>query len=618
MRNLLISFLDANANVDYIVLVGDDRVIPFRRVPEGDLDHTEDGYAASLTISSTQWAAFQENMILTDDYYGDREPIAWGDHELYIPDYAVGRLIEKPSEIGAFIDAFLADDQIDTAKVLVTGYDFVQDGANAIRALMQNDGIATVDDDLIGYSWTGSALRDRHLSASPRFDVHSINGHSTHTATGAPDTADIQASEIAAATGDLSGALIFSVGCHAGLNDPGTLDLAQAFAQKKANYVGNTGYGWGGGGVIYSEALMRNYARELLRGTSTHIGPALAAAKQRYYAQVQFFDAYDQKVMMQATLYGLPMYGITSGGTLEDDDPFPSASVTSTTPSSFGDLGVGGLDYGMAGAFGETTGGDGTALDLDGWSQFSAGQPVQPRFFANVLPSATGALHGALFLGGTYSDTPAFNPVIALPFNEYVTSTAEPSFGASGWYPPVPFQIQASRSVSTTAQTLSTVLGQYDGGSGTERVYSQMSFGTYFSASPDTTPPIIDRVDGVVTQTLSSGLIKVEAIDISGITRVVVAYTAGDGTWYSKDLTFDAAKLKWTGTIPYTAETRYFAQVVDGAGNVAVDDNKGLYLPLSLPVPLIEPGEVKVYLPVVMKDVQPAMGSNMHHLAQGY
>ena len=74
------------------------------------------------------------------------------------------------------------------------------------------------------------------------------------------------ASDVAASTVDLAGAVIYTVGCHSGLNDSGSLDLAQAFAQKGASYVANTGYGWGGGGTTYSEALMRNLTRSLLSG----------------------------------------------------------------------------------------------------------------------------------------------------------------------------------------------------------------------------------------------------------------------------------------------------------------------------------------------------------------
>jgi len=229
-------------------------------------------------------------------------------------------------------------------------------------------------------------------------------------------------------------------------------------------------------------------------------------------------------------------------------------------------------------------------------------QVNNPRFFADVSAPEAGSLRGAVFLGGFYSDVLAFDPVIALPFNEYITSTDEPSFSASGWYPAVLFQVRPSDSISTTAETLVTLLGQYNSDAGTERLYDQMSLGTYFSSSPDTDPAEIAHLDGVLDETASTGLIKIEATDASGIIRVVVAYTDGQGQWHSQDLTYKDAMLKWTGVISGTVETtRYFVQVVDGAGNVALDDNKGQYHPLSSPLPLIESAGSTIYLPLILK-----------------
>jgi hypothetical protein len=599
VRNQVMAFLGNNPNVKYIVIVGDDRVIPFRRVPEGEgLSNPEYQYATSVTTDTTQWAALEDNMILTDDYYADETPTDWAGHELYVPDYAIGRLVEQPGEIVAFIDAFMSDDVTEVSQMLVTGYDFVQDGGNIINTLFDNDNITT-DATLIGYSWSGAELRDKQLNASPRFDIQSINGHANHTAELTPDEDNVSASEIATASIDMAGVLIFTVGCHSGLNDAGVLDLAQAFAQQQANYVGNTGFGWGGGGVVYSEALMRNYARELLREDAAQIGPALMAAKQRYYDQAASFDAYDAKILMESILYGLPMYTVTSGGTLGPGDPFPSASITSEPPSAFGEVNVGRVSYGLSGAFGENTSGDGTFLALDDWSHFAAGEPIQPRLFADVAAPEAGALHGALFLGGVYSDTPAFDPVVALAYNEYVTHTDEPAFDVPGWYPGVPFQVRAGGSISGAGETLVTLLGQYNSDAGMERLYEQVSFDAYYSGDPDTDPPELLHVDGVLG--VGEGFIKVEASDPSGVIRVVVAHTDGQGTWYSQDLAQDEAALKWKGVISATVETRYFVQAVDGAGNVALDDNKGLYHPLSSPLPLIESPINQLYLPLIMR-----------------
>jgi hypothetical protein len=248
----------------------------------------------------------------------------------------------------------------------------------------------------------------------------------------------------------------------------------------------------------------------------------------------------------------------------------------------------------------------GTLLDVDGWSHFAAGEPIQPRFFADLSNRAlgaqvTGTLRGAVFVGGIYSDVQAFDPVIASPYNEYVTSTDEPVFGVSGWYPRVPFQVNTDHSISTTAQTLVMLLGQYNSDDETERLYTQMSFDTYYSGSADTLAPTIAHVDDVLATTLTRGSIKVEAADDSGIARVIAAYTDGQGTWRSQDLTYDAAASKWVGAISGTLQTRYFVQVVDGAGNVTVDDNKGLNRSLASPLQLVPSRARALYLPLIMK-----------------
>lgn len=608
IRNAVLAFSHNAPDLQYLVIVGDDRVIPFRRIAEGTLSTQEQEYAADVSADTTVAAALAQDLILTDDYYADREPSTWKGNEIYLPDYAAGRLIEEPEEIIAFIDSFLADPVNDVSKVLVTGYDFIQDSADLMETLFENDDMST--DTLIGTFWQGDALRQKQLEAVTRFDLQSINGHSTHVSTGTPDLNDIQASEVVSASADLTGALVYAVGCHAGLNDPGQLDLPQAFVKKGANYVGNTGYGWGGGGIVYSEALMRNFTRELLRDTQAEIGPALVAAKQKYWDRAFIFGAYDAKVLMQSTLYGLPMAEITSGGTLSEDDPFPSADTEVQPPSAFGDVNRGTLSYGLPGsfgAFGESSTNEGDVVDLDNNTYFSAGAPVQPHFYADVTAPAAGSLRGLIFRGGVYTDVTTFDPVIAQAQNEYVLDSTEPGFQGSGWFPQMPFALQRSTGGAASADTVVLSLGQFDQHTGTERLYDRMSLDTFYSDSQDQTPPAILFVDGVLDEDAGQGEIKVETQDDSGISQVVVAYTdnplSGQGEWNSVDLTFRPATQKWSGTITGTVKTRYFVQVVDAAGNVAVNDNKGQYHPLQAPLPLAQGRMVehRLYLPTLQR-----------------
>jgi len=405
--------------------------------------------------------------------------------------------------------------------------------------------------------------------------------------------------------------VIFSPACHAGFNDTGVLDLPQAFARKKASYVANTGYGWGGGGVTFSEALMRNYALRLFKDGSAQVGPALAQAKSRYYQQASIFGVYDEKILVESTLYGLPMAAITTGATLDDELPFPSVGATSTQPAgSFGEVKVGRFQAALAGSFGafdpvtDTAGyfGGGAFYALDNSVHIAAGEPVQPKFYANLTVTPAGTLRGVLFLGGVYTDVAGFDPVIAQPFNEYVTPTAEPAFEAPGWYPPAPFSVVNSGTPSQTVDTLVTVMGQFDSGTDTERLYSALSFDTYYSTDADTQAPEVTGILAVLNQAAGKGSVKVEATDGSGVARVVVAFTEGEGVWRSKDLAYDPATYKWRGEITATLNTLFFVQAVDAAGNVETAHNKGAYYRLPPPAPLV-PGRApkQVLVPIVRR-----------------
>jgi hypothetical protein len=95
IRALVLSYLQRSPNVAYIVIVGSDEVIPFRRTLDRT-SHSESTYQSQVSADTTLWAACGDDMSLTDNYYADLEPTVWEGHEVYLPDYAMGRLIETP------------------------------------------------------------------------------------------------------------------------------------------------------------------------------------------------------------------------------------------------------------------------------------------------------------------------------------------------------------------------------------------------------------------------------------------------------------------------------------------------------------------------------------------
>jgi hypothetical protein len=82
--------------------------------------------------------------------------------------------------------------------------------------------------------------------------------------------------------------------------------------------------------------------------------------------------------------------------------------------------------------------------------------------------------------------------------------------------------------------------------------------------------------------------------DDSGVERVVVAYSLGDGEWRSIDLAYDAGADRWYGELALDEgeSVSYFVQAVDGAGNVVSSDNKGFFF---------EPVTYEISLPLVLR-----------------
>ena len=93
--------------------------------------------------------------IQTDNFYADRKPTPWRGRALFLPDLAIGRLVESPTDINHYLNGYLTaisnpytirgdlaytPNPAHFAGALVTGYDFTTDEAQAIGGLYQQYG----------------------------------------------------------------------------------------------------------------------------------------------------------------------------------------------------------------------------------------------------------------------------------------------------------------------------------------------------------------------------------------------------------------------------------------------------------------------------------------------
>ena len=136
--------------------------------------------------------------------------------------------------------------------------------------------------------------------------------------------------------------LVFSMGCHAGLNEQDTasrtmVDFPEAMAGVKgAVYVAATGYGLGNdSGAELHDGLMVSFARQLDGAVS--IGDALWQAKQDYWGKMGVHGESDDKVVETMTLYGLPMYRIGPNRTVRATPGFvdPQGALGLAASASF-------------------------------------------------------------------------------------------------------------------------------------------------------------------------------------------------------------------------------------------------------------------------------------------
>ncbi len=561
-----------------------------------------------LNSSSSVGSALLQGYFLTDNYYseynaeesGMAEPHNW----IYQNDYSIGRLVETPGQIEKTINIFLAQNgQLDAAspsdKVLVTGFDFIYDAAKKIKDSfrtahgngsvdchlddpLRSEDPAAIDCDVPDTDPTSekpyppSTFASSFLPAAPH-KINSILTHANHysfSASRGDTTSDdvlyctdasydatycYQGGDIASSANNLKSSILYTSGCHSGLSIPSSdepdtpLDLPEIMANKGVvGYIGNTGYAWAikfGRGL--TERLMQLFTDELLDNNSIEIGKALANAKRTYYLEEKRYDVFDEKVMHEMTLFGIPNYLIVTGTarTERSDGELPGAmgpdrgcakgicveKTLKSDPSLF-DLPDKVTELELNFTFGAGTyelisiPSEGDYYELNGVASGETGDAIQPKFVYDSYLSGTND-HGVLFTGGTYT-TESFAPLAAVP----KSTATDPNSGAgplpakSAFLPGLTSSqdtksVSGLRSEDSAYLNLVTHTAYYNGDTGIESKFDKMSFVVYYHKDLEGTPfpstgapvaiPDDDPSGGTSSILVSeSGISLIEDVDI--------------------------------------------------------------------------------------------------------
>ena len=552
----------------YVVLVGPDYVIPYVRRPDGTTLN-ESNYVPIQTGDRTL-AALAAGYYLSDSPYGDLTPEPGG---AVMPELSVGRLVETPGDITATVSRFLGSRGVIPQRALVTGYDFMEDGAQAYALTLSQEGIAP-ETSLVGDGWSLDDLKRKLYEGG--YDILSLNQHANAVAMGVPEgTSRLGTADFLAHAPSMDGVLAGGIGCHAGLNLAGVTDWPQVFEKKGAVYYGHTGYSWGLRQEIgYSELLQRLLGEGLKKPGMT-AGDALRLAIRRYRQQSAFLDAYDRKVLEEMAFYGLPMTPVgpeavsatahtagRSGAFSADERAAASGGpvVTSVTVTP---------------TFSLARGPDGDFYYVydPGGVEAHSGYPIQPKLPPDLAVGFGVGYRGVALIDAAYEDVPDFDAAVGRADSQ---GLSDPTilYLSGVWFPGRLVVFHPAEQPGEMAKPV-LVMGQYLASARVQRLYHGMHLEVYGSGSDDREPPTVGDVHAIS----GGGAISVTAYitDTSGIYQAMATYTDQKGTWRSVPMHKANDTSVWEGVIPVGDRVQFVVQAVDGAGNVAWEDNGGLY-----------------------------------------
>jgi len=620
IKSVIDAYRATNPGLKYVVLAGNDHVLPFYRTPDQSGLGSEKDYHPAVLDPTFSQSVLRLGYVLGQDYFGSKAGISRYDHALYLPDLAVGRLVESIDDMTAVIDAFvLTGGVVAPTTALVVGYDFLSDTASFIADQLQANAL-TVDRQLIQpvgdqptdpTAWSAQQLSAK-LFGPTSFGILSLNGHfSANTMLAADYTTRLRTSDIAALPASdtrFRNALILSTGCHSGYNivDPHATplteeqDWAEAFLARGANGIFGTGYQYGDTDFIkYTERLHAETTLQLRYGTGpVAIGTALAKAKRAYISQLPTLNGIDEKALVEATLYGLPMlgYDLPAGSRLQAPPNPIAPSLTSLTSEglSLATLTPAYTLHRNTRTLSVVGGGTATAVywDIDGNVAVTPESPVLPLYWTGVGAPAN-ALRGAVLHSATYNDEPSLIPFTDVAVTE--VRGIHPRYVTEVFTPVRPFDLNhfsGSNLVSTPYQFRST------GGTttGVARTYTSETFRLYYSNLTDlralAAGPVVYNVTLTPNGTNVDVQVTVGARTDVGIEEVFATYTAEAGSlhgqWTSLALTAGPTTTNgagfariYTGSIPrgtsLADDVRVIIQAVGGNALVTWGSNDGAY-----------------------------------------
>ncbi|MEM9530018.1 MAG: choice-of-anchor Q domain-containing protein [Pseudomonadota bacterium] len=646
--NAITAYIEAqratSPQLAYVTIVGSDEVIPFQRKGDETAIANESTFATTFEDNALYGSMVNRNF-LSDDTYGDIDPVRWFNRFLNVPELAVGRLVESPADIQTAAENYvLSGGLLTPSTALSAGYDFIADASTDIQQTFSAYGLNStplIDQPNAADPWDRvDFLTAAGLTTNTARDVVSFNMHfdydealpSSGDATGNYSTNLINVGDLLG--NDLTGRVWFTVGCHSGINvadisvppTQSSQDWSQTLNSLGAVYVGQAAYGLGDTvALALTERLLANFARNLNGNISA--GQAHAFAKQEYFGDLGVYGEYDYKALQASVYFGLPMYQVQLPVLVET--PLPTLRPTLNDPisgltSASIDL-ASPLDYDID--FVDTEKGrlySAEGVTVEGDVQFVHYRPLQPIIGVDVTSENPGEVARSAFITGLVTrdeivpDMAFARPVIDEGALEPEVETDEVVFPTS-FTNVTSYRVPADPGPFEERQQLNIIAGQYTSNAGedfgTQRIFESVDVQVFYQPAPvvglktaaivkgpgmDDVRPELDNINASVVEAGSGfqAAFTVDATDMAPgvVTRVAVLYRQSfDGvnsTWVLEDLVQSGSSNTWTGGGAVSnsglvnGEVDYLVQALDNSGNVANSTFKGtFYVAEQTPLP---------------------------------
>ena len=599
---LLDTLQAGHPNLKSLVIVGADNVIPMARVLDQTQQANELGFRSNFGFVNNEYVgAVAAGDLLTDDAYADPDPQPFLGGFLYVPKLALGRLVETPQDISRQLTTYISNNGLANPQTkLVTGYDFLTDGSQAVDAAL---GRTAPNPNLISDAWTADQARSALFPATgsaplidslnAHYDQHralSAQGNTLHNET-APylfTSTDIASHGV----NGVLGRIVFTMGCHAGfsvfdqLNYGATApsdfatDWPQAYMEGGAiEFMGNTGFGLGDtAAVAYSERLNQLFAQRL-NGTMS-IGEALEYAKQEYIGDLGIVSLYDAKVGNEATLYGIPTYHLGTGTPPAAPESLPTHtdSLTGLTAADFNVTPTFALH--PPPASNPAIGSYYSANDPNGiGTQVTNRRPIEPLTSLDVTEPGMTA-HGVLITSLTSHNAPGPFQVAFSRVTDDL-SAIEPQLQGIADFPASIQSLAAIATPNGQRQRAVLIAGHFASGSpaavGTQRLYDSIGGTVLYSSSSDFVRPTIRNVQVFQVGSTVGFAADIADLDASGaagtVKEALVLYLDGSGTWQRAFLSCTSGHCTGGGPLTGTS-VDYIVEAADAAGNVGSNADK--------------------------------------------